>query len=449
VLWSFAFIPALSWSPDGEWLALAEKPDQTTAARIVRLELPTLDKQPLTTPPEGSAGDLFPALSPDGRLLAFVRSASSTQFGNQDIWVQPVAGGPARQLTFERYSGCGSPSWTPDGNEIVFSANQAIYRVSTRGGSPRPVAGAGRNTDSPSIRGNRMVYTQRTPRQAALWRTTGPRAPTTDRSSRKLISSTSDNDHGEFSPEGRRIAFESDRSGIYTIWVCDSEGTNPAQLTSLYAGTPRWSPDGRELVFDSAADGNWNLYVIDADGGVPRRLTNEPSAENVPYWSRDGRWIYFGSNRGGRLQIWKIPAEGGSWVQLTHGGGAAPQESPDGRYVYYSRGTQETSGIWRIPVAGGREEQVLEESVFWTRWDLSGSGIYFATQPNVNAQRGARRTTWIVRRLDLQTGRVTEVLRREGAFRLQALTVSPNEEWILHSEASLVTSELMLVENFR
>ena len=94
-------------------------------------------------------------------------------------------------------------------------------------------------------------------------------------------------------------------------------------------------------------------------------------------------------------------------------------------------------------------QEVLAESVFWTRWDLSGSGIYFATQPNASVLRAARLTASTVRRLDLQTGRVTEVLRREGAFRLQALTVSPNEEWILHSEASLVTSELMLVENFR
>jgi hypothetical protein len=69
-------------------------------------------------------------------------------------------------------------------------------------------------------------------------------------------------------------------------------------------------------------------------------------------------------------------------------------------------------------------QEVLAESVFWTRWDLSGSGIYFATQPNAGVLRAARLTTSTVRRLDLQTGRVTEVLRREGAFRLRSLSVS-------------------------
>ena len=73
---SFYLLPSLSWSPDGRWLAFVQKTAEGEPARIVRLSLDTLEKQPLTSPPKRTFGDLLPELSPDGRLLAFVRSGS-------------------------------------------------------------------------------------------------------------------------------------------------------------------------------------------------------------------------------------------------------------------------------------------------------------------------------------------------------------------------------------
>jgi Tol biopolymer transport system component len=96
--------PTFSWSPDGRWMAVAESPEGGPP-RIVRVDLATLQKTPLTSPPATSAGDSSPEISPDGRTRAFVRQALSS-FGNRDLWLQPLDGGAARQLTFGLYDWC-------------------------------------------------------------------------------------------------------------------------------------------------------------------------------------------------------------------------------------------------------------------------------------------------------------------------------------------------------
>jgi Tol biopolymer transport system component len=262
----------------------------------------------------------------------------------------------------------------------------------------------------------------------------------------KLIASSRHDADPVYSPDGRRIAFVSGRTGVYAIWVCASDGSSPVQLTDFQApsGSPSWSPDGRRLAFDSPEKGDWNLYVVDTEGGAPRRLTSETSDENVPVWSRDGRWIYFGSNRGGASQIWKMPAEGGAAVQLTKKGGSWPRASSDGRFVYYSKDLGDAP-IRRVSVDGGEESEVFPGPATHGNWALGRSGIYFSRSPSEPGQQ-----PWVAQYLDLESGRITEVFRREGSFGHWGLAVSPDEEWILFSETSSSgTSELMLMENFR
>src|SRR5262249_30872935 len=156
--------------------------------------------------------------------------------------------------------------------------------------------------------------------------------------------------------------FVSDRSGTFEVWVCNSDGSHAAQVTSMggsATGTPRWSPDGEHITFDSNRDGNWDIFVVAASGGKPRRLTDQPTSEAIPSWSRDGNWIYF-CRQTGAPQIWKAPAQGGVDVQVTHKGGFVAFESPDGRFVYYTKSEEGTEGLWRMPTEGGEETQVLD-----------------------------------------------------------------------------------------
>ena len=439
------FVPELSWAPDGEWLAFAEKPSEDAPARIVRLSLATLEKRPLTSPPPGSLGDLEPQVSPDGRLLAFVRSGARV-FGNLDVWIQPVGGGEARRLTSEQYQFVWGLSWTPDGAEIAFSSQNAgsagrLARVPLAGGAPQPVVGVGDNAVAASVRGLRMVYVQSTTSVMDTWRLPRPLASRSSETPEKLLASSA---NPSYSPDGRKIAFESSRGGTTGIWLSNADGSHPAQLTTSKreSGTPRWSPDGRRLVIDSLEAGNWDIYVVGVDGGTLRRLTQEPSEDGTGTWSRDGRWIYFHSDRSGRSEIWKIPPDGGAAVQVTRGGGFYAVESEDGRYLYYSKSS--ASGIWRVPLSGGDESEVVKGPVSWLNWALTRQGLYYAT-----TRSQARREEFTIQYLDSSSGRTTLLYRKEGVFFHLYLTVSPDEKWILFGEAPEQQSDLMLMENFR
>jgi Tol biopolymer transport system component len=277
-----------------------------------------------------------------------------------------------------------------------------------------------------------------------IWRTEGPRWTGARGSPAKLVSSTRSQSDLDVSPNGQKITFASNRAGAYEIWICDSNGSNPVQLTSLSAsnsGTPRWSPDGQQIAFDSRKEGHSDIYVINAEGGSPRRLTTEPFENNVPSWSRDGRWIYYSSDRTGTAELWKIPAQGGQAVQVTKKGGFAAFESPNGKFLYYIKAFD--GPIWRMPVEGGEETRILDQNIRWSYWRVLENGICFldwgATPPAIELFDFDTR----------QLKRIAIVDRAKGLSGGGGFAVSPDGQSILFARIDQIDSEIMLVENFR
>jgi Tol biopolymer transport system component len=271
----------------------------------------------------------MPAISPDGRALAFVREP---QLISGDVCLLSLNGsgpvGEPRQLTRIGRLMFGL-TWPPDSRELVLaslstsgsvfftsSARSLLWRIPTQGssaGAPELLAGVTEGAVSPAVSRPaagapvRLGY-ERQVIDTNIWRAELGESGRLHQGTTPLITSTRLEITPQISPDGKRMAFASDRSGHYEIYVCDIDGRNVAQLTSMgvNARAPRWSPDGSKIAFD-ARGGFADIYVIGVDGGPLSQLTSEPSDDVRPSWSKDGRWIYFRSDRSGMNQICKVP----------------------------------------------------------------------------------------------------------------------------------------------
>jgi len=440
----YEFGNALSWSPDGKYLAFSGQPSPHQPNGIFLLSMETLDARQLTSPPEGFLGDSTPALSPDGKLLAFVRGASSRDV---ELYVMPLTGGEPKRLTFDNRSGR-SVAWTADSKSIVFSSwfygGLRLFKVLATGGTPEQldVGTEFASTLAISRQGNRLAYSQES-RDTNIWRIAVQGFAQSGTQTR-LISSTRQDYSPQYSADGKKIAFTSGRTGVNEIWVCDADGQNPVPITSFGGpdvGSPRWSPNGEQIAFDSLAPGHRDIYVVGAQGGKPRRVNSDDFDNVRPSWSRDGQWIYFGSNRSGDWQLWKVPAGGGQPVQVTKQGGREGFESTDGRVVYYTKGFG-LAGLWKISTEGGQETEVVDEP-HQGFWALLDQGVYFV---NPDATPNAT-----IEYFNFATNRKTKVAEIEKTLQLvyPSLAVSPNGQSLLFVQSDSFESDIMLVEGFQ
>ncbi len=435
----------LSWSPDGKLLAFSGKESPQSMASIFLLAVETLEQRQLTPPPLAGYSDTNPAFSPDGKTLAFIRRHGTS---SREIYLAPAAGGEPRRLTNDNRT-IDSVAWTADGRGLVFTSDRSglssLWRISASGGAPERFAVGGENVHDAALsrQGDRLAYSQELA-DTNIWRWEAPESAGRRRPPIKLIASTRIDTNPQYSPDGRKIAFVSDRSGGMEVWVCDSDGSNLVRLTHFngpFVGSPRWSPDSRQIAFDCVAGNPRDIYLVSAEGGLARRFTTGASEEVRPSWSRDGKWIYFGSNRGGDWQLWKAPAGGGAAAQVTRQGGSEAFESPDGKFVYYSIGSLRP-GVWRVPVEGGEEVRVIERAAQGA-WAVSDRGIYFLT-PKANRKA-------MVEFYDFATRQITQLgeIEKEMNTLGPNFSVSPDARWILCSRMDQSGSDVMLVENFR
>jgi Tol biopolymer transport system component len=368
----------LDWSPDGKFIAFAG------GAGIYLLSLENFTVRRLAEQPELSE-DWGPSFSPDGRRVVFVRNRQIGQ--PEEIWATSAPGGDAKRILFEPGQVVSAPRWSVDGRSVIYAANRSGHPVLWRAALDTPdaliqIGEAGSPAWGPAVsrRGFRLGY-ERITRSLSIWQM--DLAATGERQPRILVPATSDTDQGpgpQFSPDGKKLAYMSDRSGTMEIWVSNRDGSNPFRLTAVGgAGTPRWSPDGQAIVFDSQTANGEKVLAINLRGGGPRVVTPESFSGVCPSWSHDGKWIYFGSEDSGKKrQIWKIPAVGGTPEQITYHGGHTAFESPDGKTLYYAKNYAEEPEIWQVPVKGGAERAVpLVRPGTWASWQVVEGGILF------------------------------------------------------------------------
>jgi len=279
-------------------------------------------------------------------LMAMVDAQAQIAFvshrdGNPEIYVMDTDGGNPRRLTNNPDKDY-SPSWSPNGKRIIFMSNRdghahfipglftyEIYVMNADGSNPQ-----------------------------------------------NLTNNPADDRSPAWSPDGKRIAFMSNRDGFknaervitHEIYVMDADGGNPQNLTNDLNNdsSPAWSPDGKRIVFSSVRDGHFEnefgitdeIYVMDADGGNPRRLTENPKNDWDPVWSPDGKRIAFASDRKGdfvNFEIYVMAANGENEQRLTENrvDDWSPSWAPDGERITFRSERDGNGEIYVMDADGG------------------------------------------------------------------------------------------------
>jgi TolB protein len=239
------------YSPDARWIYF--EADTASFADLYRVRP---DGGPIERLTRGGAkGNFSPALSPDGKSIAFV----SSRDGDPEIYAADADGSKARRLT-AFHAEDWSPAWSPSGNRIAF--------LSSREGAEHVFLMA--------------------PSGAELRRLTAPR-PLADAERAAARPPGPGTDEGDvaWSPSGRQIAFRArPPGGKARLRLFDLDADRVTDLTdgSSSDSAPAWSPDGRHLVFVSDRSGDGDLYVMRADGTGQTRLTTAPGADWLPRW---------------------------------------------------------------------------------------------------------------------------------------------------------------------
>jgi Tol biopolymer transport system component/serine/threonine protein kinase/Tfp pilus assembly protein PilF len=170
---------------------------------------------------------------------------------------------------------------------------------------------------------------------------------------RRLTQNPGDDQFAKVSPDGKKIAFSSNRDGKPEIYVMNANGSgDPQRLTfnTVDDKAPSWSPDGRKIAFDNVrvTGIESDLYVMDADGSNQINITNTQGYDTRAAWSSDGRKIAFASNRGGgqsAFDIYVMNADGSNVTRLTSDPEfeVDPNWSPDGTRIAFTRITKQGS----------------------------------------------------------------------------------------------------------
>jgi len=288
---------------------------------------------------------------------------------------------------------------------------------------------------SPALsRIGRLAFAQ-TIIDADIWRIDLTRS---GRASERVAASTRLDHTVQLSPDGRRVAFASERSGAHEIWVSEVDGTGALQLSSFdgpYTDSPYWSPDGQWISFTSRPLGKSAIYVVPAPGGAMKRLTDPALRAVGGSWSPDGHWIYCEIEG----QLWKLPAKGGSPVRITRNGGGTRAQSGDGVTILYLKNgsAAEKSPLWAVPAEGGEEREVLP-AVFAHNFVVRTNGIYYVPSPEKPA-------IWFYRFSDRKSSVLT-TLRTAPAF---GMDVSKDGRYALVPEYEDPGGDIVMIENFR
>jgi Tol biopolymer transport system component/DNA-binding winged helix-turn-helix (wHTH) protein len=368
----------LDWSPDGRTLAVDDTESISEPLGLFLVDVATGRKQRLTTPDALSIGDTDPRFSPDGRTVAFIRVYHRVY---QELFTVPSTGGTPTQITADGKQ-VSAADWLPGSRTLVFASDRdgdfRLWRAAATGqGQTQHPQPAGIYGDFPiqfSIARNAAVLVYSVlQHDLNIWRLALEPRRGGERWTR-VVASAAQDASPQYSPDGRRISFRSDRSGDEQIWVAAADGSEPEQVTAgkLRPSVARWSPDGRSLVFNNPR--TREIYIA-TNAAAPKWDIRPLGVQGVhPVFSHDGQWVYAGAPDA----VIRVPSSGGPAARVWDSPGLSLGMSPDGRWLYFVREPAATS-LWRLEIASGRLDKALDGLVPYCTscWAPAQDGIYY------------------------------------------------------------------------
>jgi Tol biopolymer transport system component len=238
------------------------------------------------------------------------------------------------------------------------------------------------------------------------------------RRERQLTDQPNYNARPNWSPSGRRITFTACRwyDSSCDVYVMNADGTDQVNLTAMTNPFSTdemsvWSPNGRRIAFKSDRDGNSEIYVMNADGTNPTRLTYNEARDVSPSWSPDGRKITFESTRDGNSEVYVMNADGSNQVNISRNPEAAdfnPAWSPRGDRIAFvsNRDDPGNFDIYVMTPRGRDQTRLTSDPAFdyYPAWSPSANRIAFASNraPEFNFD------IWVMRANGSRETRVTD-----------------------------------------
>lgn len=335
-----------------------------------------------------------PQISPDGKWVAYtVTTKELSDDKNVDrVWMVPTAGGDAIPMTVEEYSSS-HPRWSPDGKFLAFLSERSdgkkqIWILNREGGEAQELTSTMQDVDD-------FVWSPESDRIALVLQDASP----------DEIAASKLPDPAQYKAKPRpwvidRLHFKEDEIGylghrrkhIYVFRLSDHSMT---QITSgdYDDEEPAWSPDGKSIAFQSnrtaQPDLNFNtdIWVVAADntdkGKSLVQVTTNPGADGSPAWSPDGKWIAFTSQLDPKLfqyatiHIAVAPSSGGEAKVLTKAldrNSSVPRFSSDGKWIYFIADDDGTQNVLRVPAQGGEIDRPIGGRLMVDSYSLGADG---------------------------------------------------------------------------
>ena len=341
--WDDRFVGGPRFSPDGRTIVVVSAPANGSTASTVRYELVGVDggKPRMLDAPPSLGVSSAASWGASGRTITYVQSILAT-YGASRLVRQDVTSGKSSALL-----------WMPFESMVLDAIDDGRFVAESR-----------------SSRQNLIEYALDDPQAPPRWLTRG----------------TSVDRQPNFSPDGERVVFSSDRSGNLDVWELTLKTGALRRLTEDNADDwdPGFARDGR-ILFSSGRTGHLEIWTAESDGGSPRRISDDGTDAENPTMGPDGS-VYYASTNPKHPGLWRVRTDGTAVARL---GGcfSLPETSPDGRFVSCSDGNFGPVHVYRTSDGATMPLSIetppvraTEAQMGRTRFSPDGRHIYFLAQ---------------------------------------------------------------------